>query len=238
MLLKQPTCGKLIHHYGDGKTKINFSNNWLQSQFRRFLVVSLLKKHTKHRTVRVCMCVSKRKKDLKKGGGGIKPLGAQMGNPRRPCTSWPPSQEVVPRAAEKSDYLLLAVSPDTVCVRACMCNVCVFIGSSHLNEERKLPNGQTGTPHSPLTFLTPYPSLPLIRHHRRCLSLQAGDGQTFPCQWQDMIGQMKINGTPWCQWSYCGLLEVQWRPPGGLSCLTDRLSGMAREREWGKWCLF
>lgn len=162
MLLKQPTCGKLIHHYGDGKTKVNFSNNWLQSQFRRFLVVSLLKKHTKHRTVRVCMCVSKRKKDLKKRGGGIKPLGAQMGNPRHPCTSWPPSQEVVPRAAEKSDYLLLAVSPDTVCVRACMCNVCVFIGSSHLNGERKLPNGQTGNP----TF-TPYyfNTLPFFTAH-------------------------------------------------------------------------
>lgn len=162
MLLKQPTCGKLIHHYGDGKTKVNFSNNWLQSQFRRFLVVSLLKKHTKHRTVRVCMCVSKRKKDLKKGGGNQAP-GCTDGKPQASLYklaslsgSGPPcSWEIrLPPAG--------SIPRHSVCVRACMCNVCVFIGSSHLNGERKLPNGQTGNP----TF-TPYyfNTLPFFTAH-------------------------------------------------------------------------
>lgn len=52
-------------------------------------------------------------------GRGSSPGVDRWGNPGCPSTSWPPSQEVVSQAAEKSNYLLLPVPPidfEKVCV--------------------------------------------------------------------------------------------------------------------------
>lgn len=79
-----------------------------------------------------------------------------MGNPGRPSTSWPPSQEVVSRAAEKSDYLLLPVPP-TECERVCVWLLKRFKsfewGTYDIHWETKLANGQIATP----MFASPAP---------------------------------------------------------------------------------
>lgn len=71
-----------------------------------------------------------------------------------------------------------------------------------LQQERKHPNGQIGNPcppHPPLKpghsfstltyFTTPSPPL--------APSVPTKDWETFPFQWQDMMGQTMINGTLW-----------------------------------------
>lgn len=164
-----------------------------------------------------------------------------MGNPGRPSTSWPSSLEVVSWAAEKSDYLLLPVPPterERVCVTVCLC---VFVrASSHLNEEcmtyigkPKLANGLIASPVFTPPAITVFCTLPAFLAPFAAADtdcqLTFADGRGFPYRWQDMMGQMKINGMPGVNEVIVAPLGKRRRLLGGLVRLMDGGEG---ESEW------
>lgn len=93
----------------------------------------------------------------------------------------------------------------------------------------KLANGLIASPvFTPPASTLPTFLAPFATADTDC-QLMFGDGRGFPYQWQDMMGQMKINGMPGVNEVIVASSGKRQRLFGGVVRLMDRGEG---ESEW------